>query len=120
MRVQVLLSDVDIVTLRNPFPHVMRDCDVEAMSDGWDNATAYGAPARHMRAACFACCAMLDAPCAVLASVCSQFQSIRCAAAHMRAACTVSAASCLARCAPPSQVFALNLGFRYCRVSRIP
>ena len=40
---QVLLSDVDIVTLRNPFPHLMRDCDVEAMSDGWDNATAYGA-----------------------------------------------------------------------------
>lgn len=44
MRAQVLLSDVDIVTLRNPFPHLMRDCDVEAMSDGWDNATAYGAP----------------------------------------------------------------------------
>lgn len=43
MWVQVLLSDVDIVTLRNPFPHLMRDCDVEAMSDGWDNATAYGA-----------------------------------------------------------------------------
>ena len=60
MRVQVLLSDVDIVTLRNPFPHLRRDCDVEAMSDGWDNATAYGAPAPHMRAACFACCAMLD------------------------------------------------------------
>ena len=38
----VLLSDVDIVTLQNPFDHLYRDCDVEGMSDGWDNATAYG------------------------------------------------------------------------------
>lgn len=38
----VLLSDVDIVTLQNPFDHLHRDCDVEGMSDGWDNATAYG------------------------------------------------------------------------------
>lgn len=38
----VLLSDVDIVTLRNPFNHLYRDSDIEAMSDGWDNATAYG------------------------------------------------------------------------------
>lgn len=38
----VLLSDVDIVTLQNPFQHLHRDCDVEGMSDGWDNATAYG------------------------------------------------------------------------------
>mmetsp|Transcript_4625 Transcript_4625/g.11207 ORF Transcript_4625/g.11207 Transcript_4625/m.11207 type:complete len:390 (-) Transcript_4625:521-1690(-) len=38
----VLLSDVDVVMLRNPFHHLRRDCDVEAMSDGWDNATAYG------------------------------------------------------------------------------
>ena len=38
----VLLSDVDIVTLQNPFGHLHRDCDVEGMSDGWDNATAYG------------------------------------------------------------------------------
>jgi hypothetical protein len=38
----VLLSDVDIVTLQNPFDFLHRDCDVEGMSDGWDNATAYG------------------------------------------------------------------------------
>lgn len=38
----VLLSDVDIVTLQNPFKFLARDCDVESMSDGWDNATAYG------------------------------------------------------------------------------
>lgn len=40
----VLLSDVDIITLQNPFPHLYKDSDVEAMSDGWDNATAYGEP----------------------------------------------------------------------------
>lgn len=38
----VLLSDVDVVHLQNPFPHLVRDCDVEAMSDGWDRYTAYG------------------------------------------------------------------------------
>ena len=38
----VLLSDVDIITLQNPFQHLYKDSDVEAMSDGWDNATAYG------------------------------------------------------------------------------
>lgn len=38
----VLLSDVDIITLQNPFEFLARDCDVEGMSDGWDNATAYG------------------------------------------------------------------------------
>lgn len=38
----VLLSDVDIVTLQNPFNFLHRDCDVEGMSDGWDNGTAYG------------------------------------------------------------------------------
>ena len=38
----VLLSDVDIITLQNPFKFLVRDCDVESMSDGWDNATAYG------------------------------------------------------------------------------
>ena len=38
----VLLSDVDIVIVQNPFDHLHRDCDVEGMSDGWDNATAYG------------------------------------------------------------------------------
>ncbi|KAL1207807.1 Arabinosyltransferase RRA3 [Cardamine amara subsp. amara] len=38
----VLLSDVDIVFLQNPFSHLYRDSDVESMSDGHDNQTAYG------------------------------------------------------------------------------
>lgn len=38
----VLLSDVDIITLQNPFDHLVRDSDVEAMSDGWDDGSAYG------------------------------------------------------------------------------
>ncbi|CAH8258212.1 unnamed protein product [Arabidopsis lyrata] len=38
----VLLSDVDIVFLQNPFGHLYRDSDVESMSDGHDNMTAYG------------------------------------------------------------------------------
>ncbi|KAL7155243.1 hypothetical protein ABFS83_03G062500 [Erythranthe nasuta] len=38
----VLLSDVDIVYLQNPFHHLYRDSDVESMSDGHDNMTAYG------------------------------------------------------------------------------
>eukprot|EP00250_Pteridium_aquilinum_P009961 c19054_g2_i1 orf=3-863(-) len=38
----VLLSDVDIVFFQNPFLHLHRDCDVEAMSDGHTNQTAYG------------------------------------------------------------------------------
>lgn len=38
----VFLSDVDIIFLQNPFDHLARDCDVEGMSDGWDNGTAYG------------------------------------------------------------------------------
>ena len=38
----VLLSDVDIVTLANPFDNLVRDSDVESLSDGWDDATAYG------------------------------------------------------------------------------
>lgn len=38
----VLLSDVDILTLMNPFDHLVRDCDVESLSDGWDEGTAYG------------------------------------------------------------------------------
>ncbi|GAB4837932.1 Arabinosyltransferase rra3 [Ancistrocladus abbreviatus] len=38
----VLLSDVDIVYLQNPFDYLYRDSDVECMSDGHDNATAYG------------------------------------------------------------------------------
>lgn len=38
----VLLSDVDIVYLQNPFDHLYKDSDVESMSDGHSNATAYG------------------------------------------------------------------------------
>lgn len=38
----VLLSDVDIVYLQNPFDHLRRDSDVESMTDGHDNRTAYG------------------------------------------------------------------------------
>ncbi|KAM1118315.1 hypothetical protein FF1_042555 [Malus domestica] len=38
----VLLSDVDIVYLQNPFNHLYRDSDVESMTDGHNNYTAYG------------------------------------------------------------------------------
>ncbi|GLJ55509.1 hypothetical protein SUGI_1191890 [Cryptomeria japonica] len=38
----VLLSDVDIVYLHNPFDFLHRDCDVESMTDGHINMTAYG------------------------------------------------------------------------------
>ncbi|CAE5964187.1 unnamed protein product [Arabidopsis arenosa] len=38
----VLLADVDLVFLQNPFGHLYRDSDVESMSDGHDNNTAYG------------------------------------------------------------------------------
>lgn len=38
----VLLSDIDIVFLQNPFDHLYRDSDVEGMSDGFDERTAYG------------------------------------------------------------------------------
>ena len=42
LNVSVLLSDVDILTLKNPFEHLYRDEDVEALSDGFDKQTAYG------------------------------------------------------------------------------
>ncbi|XP_062099024.1 arabinosyltransferase RRA3-like [Humulus lupulus] len=38
----VLLSDVDIVYLQNPFDYLQRDSDVESMTDGHNNMTAYG------------------------------------------------------------------------------
>ncbi|KAF9675993.1 hypothetical protein SADUNF_Sadunf09G0092000 [Salix dunnii] len=38
----VLLSDVDIVYLQNPFHYLYRDSDVESMSDGHNNMTVYG------------------------------------------------------------------------------
>lgn len=37
-----LLSDVDVLTLRDPFAYLHRDADLEAMSDGWDEGSAYG------------------------------------------------------------------------------
>jgi len=39
----VLLSDVDVIWLTDPFlGSLYRDSDVEGMSDGWDELTAYG------------------------------------------------------------------------------
>ncbi|XP_062211626.1 arabinosyltransferase RRA3-like [Phragmites australis] len=38
----ILLSDIDIILLRNPFDHLYRDSDVESMSDGHNKMTAYG------------------------------------------------------------------------------
>ncbi|KAI4967068.1 hypothetical protein ZWY2020_031077 [Hordeum vulgare] len=38
----VLLSDIDIMFFQNPFDHLYRDSDIESMSDGHDNMTAYG------------------------------------------------------------------------------
>lgn len=38
----MLLSDVDIIYMADPFRFLYRDSDVEGMSDGWDDATAYG------------------------------------------------------------------------------
>ncbi|KAL3639211.1 hypothetical protein CASFOL_017118 [Castilleja foliolosa] len=42
MGYSVLLSDIDVVYIQNPFHHLHRDCDVESMSDGHNNMTAYG------------------------------------------------------------------------------
>jgi hypothetical protein len=42
LNTSVLLSDVDILTHKNPFEHLYRDEDVEALSDGFDKQTAYG------------------------------------------------------------------------------
>jgi hypothetical protein len=39
---QVLLSDVDVIWLANPFNFLYRDTDVEGMTDGWDEPTSYG------------------------------------------------------------------------------
>ncbi|KAK9837243.1 hypothetical protein WJX81_001335 [Elliptochloris bilobata] len=38
----VLLSDVDIVVVQNPFQHLYRDHDLEGMSDGFDAPSAFG------------------------------------------------------------------------------
>ena len=38
----VLLTDTDVVYVRNPLPFLYRDADVESMTDGWDADTAFG------------------------------------------------------------------------------
>ena len=38
----VLLSDVDVLTVQDPFPFLRREHDVEGMSDGFDDRWAYG------------------------------------------------------------------------------
>ena len=38
----VFLSDVDVAWLANPWPALARDADVEGLSDGFDERTAYG------------------------------------------------------------------------------
>ncbi|RMZ52714.1 hypothetical protein APUTEX25_000833 [Auxenochlorella protothecoides] len=38
----VLLSDVDVLVLQDPFRNLTRDSDVESMTDGWTPNTAYG------------------------------------------------------------------------------
>eukprot|EP01026_Neomeris_dumetosa_P070884 TRINITY_DN711_c0_g1_i6.p1 TRINITY_DN711_c0_g1~~TRINITY_DN711_c0_g1_i6.p1 ORF type:complete len:385 (-),score=39.05 TRINITY_DN711_c0_g1_i6:233-1357(-) len=38
----VLLSDVDVAVIQNPFYFLYRDRDVEGMTDGFDDRTAYG------------------------------------------------------------------------------
>ena len=43
----VLLSDLDIAVLQDPFQHLYRDSDVEGMSDGFDRRTAYGTIETH-------------------------------------------------------------------------
>jgi len=40
--VSVLLTDVDVAVLQNPFNFLYRDSDIEVMSDGFDDDTAYG------------------------------------------------------------------------------
>ena len=38
----MLLSDVDVIWLQDPFAYLYRDTDVEGMTDGWDEPTSYG------------------------------------------------------------------------------
>jgi len=38
----VLMSDIDVIVLKDPFPTLVKDSDVEGMSDGFDHGTAYG------------------------------------------------------------------------------
>ena len=38
----VLVSDIDVIYVQDPFRFLHRDSDVEGTTDGWDAATAYG------------------------------------------------------------------------------
>lgn len=38
----VLMSDIDVVYLRNPFRFLWGDADIEGTTDGWDDGSAYG------------------------------------------------------------------------------
>jgi len=38
----VLMSDIDVVYLQNPFLFVYGDADIEGTTDGWDDGSAYG------------------------------------------------------------------------------
>jgi len=38
----VLMTDIDVVYLQNPFDHLWRDADIEGTTDGWDDGSAYG------------------------------------------------------------------------------
>ena len=40
--INVLLSDVDVAILADPFGYLYRDADWEGMTDGFDDPTAYG------------------------------------------------------------------------------
>jgi hypothetical protein len=38
----VLVTDIDVVYVQDPFRYLHRDSDLEGTTDGWDAATAYG------------------------------------------------------------------------------
>ena len=38
----VLMSDIDVVCVQNPFVHLHKDADIEGTTDGWDDGSAYG------------------------------------------------------------------------------
>lgn len=44
----VFVMDTDIVLLRNPFDDLVRDSDVEALSDGWSKDTILGKSAHDL------------------------------------------------------------------------
>ena len=38
----VLMTDIDVVYLQNPFLFLHKDADIEGTTDGWDDGSAYG------------------------------------------------------------------------------